>query len=124
MRLNKNQIEALAKKIIETYKEEVIYPLVKYNKEIKDSKEYVDFIKNDEHCKILETYKSEDIKYGVGSTIERVQEHIRMKFFEPKLKKVPSTPYIGDVINEINLATIDKSDVASIIEAVKQNMWK
>ena len=87
MRLNKNQIEALAKKIIETYKEEVIHPIIKYNKEIKDSKEYIGFIKNDKHCKILETYKSEDIKYGIGSTIDRVQEHIRMKFFEHKLKK-------------------------------------
>ena len=121
MRLNTKQVEALAKKIISAFKEENVNPIIEYNNSIKSSREYEEFISKNKDCQVIEKYRGDN--YVIDVDINAIQKHIRSKAFESKLKEVPSTPYIDDVINVINLATIDKKDVESIISAVKSNFW-
>lgn len=96
MKLNKQQISALAKKITT----EINAPIKKHNKAIIDSEEYTNFFETCPDCIELTRIKE---KYKLGYNIRSMQNIIRNYFFGSKFIKeynISSSKVEEDIIIE------------------------
>jgi hypothetical protein len=115
IKLSNAQVSALADKIIEAFKTEIVLPVRNFNKAIDESPEYLNFYESNEDCKTITA-----IQQKIGSDpyyFGYVRSEIRRIAFADKYQKEPSLSN-SKVISEIHLATIDAADVESLIKAV------
>lgn len=108
MKLNKQQISALAKKITT----EINAPIKKHNKAIMDSEEYINFFETCSDCIELSKMKE---KYNLNDyDIRFIQNNIRNYFFDSKFIKeynISSSKVEEDIIIE----TIEDVSVEELI---------
>lgn len=108
MKLNKQQISALAKKITT----EINAPVKKHNKAIMDSEEYINFFETCPDC--IELSRLEE-KYNLDDyNIRSMQGRIRSYFFGPRFIKeynISSSKVEEDIIIE----TIEDVSVEELI---------
>lgn len=124
MKLSNKQIEALANKIIS----ELEAPYLKYNKDIENSSEYINFTSENKDCKelfkIASKYSTDyDSCYSVVGFIKSAQSLIKTEYFKDKFLKIPRLN-LSDVENEITLATIECDNLDSLIESIKSKFTK
>lgn len=108
MKLNKQQISALAKKITT----EINAPVKKHNKAIMDSEEYTNFFETCPDCIELSRIKE---KYDLSeNTIHSIQNRIRICFFDSKFMKEYNI-YSCKVEEDIIIETIEDVSVEELI---------
>ena len=124
MKLSNKQIVALTDKIIS----ELEAPYRKYNKDIENSSEYINFISENKDCKELFKIAS---KYSTNSNsccsvmgyIKTAQNLIKTEYFKDKFLKYPRFSH-SNIENEITLATIECDNLDSLIESIKSKFAK
>lgn len=111
IKLSNQQIAALTNKIIE----ELTAPINEHNQKVYDSQEYKNFYDTDTDCLL---YKQLDAKYNLNYPDSDLRK-IRQSAFKHQLK---STDHISryQIESEIVLATIDASDLQTLIETVSK----
>ena len=108
MKLNKQQISALAKKITT----EINAPVKKHNKAILDSEEYINFFETCPDCIELSRIKE---KYSLDDyNIRSMQGRIRNYFFGPRFIKEYNIS-LSKVEEDIIIETIEDVSVEDLV---------
>jgi hypothetical protein len=114
MKLNKQQVEAIASKI----KKNVIDPISQYNNDIRNSVEYTDFENLNEKCIKLKELLS---NLGVDYQINQIICKIKNDYFKDKLISPPNFGYDNcDIINDIILGTIEYDNLDELINSLSE----
>lgn len=119
IKLSNQQVLALAGKIKEKLVAIKVTPIIEANDSIYTSDEYKNFETWNEDCITL---KNLEKKYDLDSyNIDRACNNIRREFFKSQIQSVPSIS-TDAIIQEIHLATIEASDLNSMIEAITEKL--
>ena len=109
MKLSKQQVEAIASKI----KKQVVDPINNYNREIRNSKEYIDFETTNKDCIAINKIGE---KYDETYYSRQIISKIKNEYFENVLMPLPSFGYDNsDIINDIILGTIEYDNLDELI---------
>ena len=123
MKLNKIQMDALASKITTELNDENNSEIIKYNNDIQESDEYINFESKNEDCisimNIRKKYKSIDSYH-----FERICGDIKRAYFKKKFKQEVPLIYSSNVYNSIVLNTIECEDIEEIISKIKTEFKK
>ena len=123
MKLNKIQMDALASKITTELNDENNSEIIKYNNDIQESDEYINFESKNEDCisimNIRKKYKGIDSYY-----FERICGDIKRAYFKKKFKQEVPLIYSSNVYNSIVLNTIECEDIEEIISKIKTEFKK
>lgn len=118
MKLNKIQMDALASKITTELNDENNSEIIKYNNDIQESDEYINFeSKNEDYIAIMnikKRYKGIDSYY-----FERICGEIKRAYFKNKFKQEVPSIYSSNVYNSIVLNTIECENIEEIISKIK-----
>jgi len=113
IKLNKEQIQALARKI----KSEIVNPITEYNDTIRKSSEFVNFAKENKDCKAIEEiFRRNGIEQY---DLNNAQNRIRNKYFCTKFKREPSIN-LDSLYDTITLESIWCEDLNSLIATVSE----
>jgi len=114
MKLNKQQVEAIAAKI----KKNVVEPISQHNNAIKNSVEYTDFENLNTECIKLKALLA---NYGVDYHVNQIISKIKNDYFKDKLISPPSFGYDNvDIINDIILGTIEYDNLDELINNLSE----
>ena len=117
-KLSKEQIKAIANRIIANHIATKIKPIVEFNHNINNSEEYVNFFLQNEDCIILNRIESESKLSSYH--FDNIRNDIKGQYFRTKYKPIPCKLEQENVIDEIYLATIDAKDMESLIKIVSE----
>lgn len=119
IKLSNQQVLALAGKIKEELVAIKVTPIKEANEVIYVSDAYVNFKTRNEDCITL---KALEEKYDLSNyDIERMCGIIRREFFKSQFQIVPNIDTEA-IIQEIHLATIEASDLNSMIQAITEKL--
>jgi hypothetical protein len=120
IRLSNAQVNALAEKINQDLIASIINPVNEANRPIIESEEYKNFELTNEECITLRTIQE---KYDFSSyDFNRYYRTIKSSYFKNKLQAIPTIASFNSIINEIHLATIDATDLDSLIKIVSSKL--
>ena len=109
MKLNKQQIEAIASKI----KKNVVDPINQHNNAIRNSVEYIDFENLNKDCIKLRVLLD---KYSVNYQVNQIIFKIKSDYFKDRFLSTPNFGYDNvDIINDIILGTIEYDNLDELI---------
>jgi len=114
MKLSKQQVEAIASKIVR----QVVDPINKHNNEVKLSKEYIDFESTNKDCiEINRICKEYDDTYHSRQIAQKIKD----TYFKDRFIKSPSFGYNNvDIINDIILGTIEYDNLDELINKLSE----
>jgi hypothetical protein len=114
MKLNKQQIEAIASKI----KKNVVDPISQHNNAIRNSIEYTDFENLNTECIKLKALLA---NYGVDYQVNQIISKIKNDYFKDKLISPPNFGYDNvDIINDIVIGTIEYDNLDELINNLSE----
>ena len=117
-KLNRHQINALARQIKEEHYDTVVEAARQFNRDLEASEEFQNFIVNNAKCQTLEEFK-----YLDSFRIEQLQKQIREDYFKDKRMKIPARLEDQKIADLITIAEIEAPDIETLLEKVKKQLW-